>query len=709
MNHSIEALFKPTNIAIIGASRKQESPGRSILRNLLKSDFHGQIFPVNPKAEEVMGIRCYSSVKDIKEKIDLAFIAIPRDAVVLAMEECAQRDIQAAIVISAGFKEVDEEGAELEDELTSIAKKHGMAVLGPNCLGVINTDREVKLNGTFAQHNSAEGNISFISQSGAVGVYALEFAAQSQVSFAKFASLGNKAVSNENDLLEAYMEDEQTKVIIAYLEDFKNAPKFFALAEKLRKQVPGKPLLVLKSGGSESGKRAAASHTGALTESDEVLDHLFDQYGIIRMPNLESLLNSAKAFSTEQIPRGNRLCIITNAGGPGIITTDAAEKVGLKVPPLSEELQKELSADMPATVSCDNPIDLVGDADESRYEKALKILIDSQEMDILLLLCTPQLMTDMEEIARTIGKYAEKAKQSGKMIVAVFADFAPESKVKDILIEKKVPYYQFGNHAVDACAAAVKYQKMKTKPKEESKQDFQIDKTQTEKLIRKGQKRENKFLTEPEAYKVFSDYGLKIADYDVAKNKEEAQKLAGSIGFPMVAKVVSEDVIHKSGNNGVVTHINNEEDLMQAYDNIHKGVNNIKPEADIKGILLQKMQKEGVELIIGARYNENYGHLLMFGLGGIFVELLKDVSFRRVPLDKQEAMDMIEGIRTKKILEGMRGRPAIDKEALADYLLRLSQLVKDFPQIKEIDINPVFGLQKGALIADARLIIRDSE
>lgn len=710
MNQSLKALFQPEGIAIVGASRKDESPGKGIMKNLLEGEFQGRIFPVNPKAEEVMGISCYASVKDIDEKVDLAFIAIPRDAVLPALKECADKGVKAAVVISAGFKEVDEEGAKLEEELAAVAREHNMALLGPNCLGVINTDQQIKLNGTFADQTPESGNVSFISQSGAVGVYALEFANKFQINFAKFASMGNKAVSTENDMLEAYMEDEQTKVILAYLEDFEDPQEFMEMAAKLRQQKPGKPLIVLKAGGSKSGKRAAESHTGALTESDEVLDHLFEQYGIIRVPNLESLFYASRIFAAEQAPKGNRVCIITNAGGPGIITADAAERAGLEVPPLSDELQEKLSEGLPETVSFNNPIDLVGDATAERYEKALKGLVASDEMDILLFLCTPQLMTDMEGIARIIGKYAGKAKENGKMVVAVFADFDPDSKIKKIFTESMVPYYRFGNNAVAACASAVQYQKMKSRPEEKAEiaeVNYKVEKGNTERLLKEAGERENKFMTEPEAYQIFQDYGMEVAPFKVVKDKEEARKAADSLGYPLVAKVVSEQLVHKSDAGGVFTSLKNEEELLQAFDKIHENVERNKSGIKIKGILLQKMiREEGMELILGARYNEKYGHLLMFGLGGIFVEMLRDVTFRRVPLSRSDALAMIGGIRSKKVLEGVRGRPALDKESLADYLLRLSQLLRDFPQIKEIDMNPVFGREKGAVIADARLFVR---
>lgn len=707
MRESVKALFEPAGIAIVGASRKEGSPGKGIIHNLLNGDYQGQIFPVNPKAEEIMGHTCYPSVKDIKEKVDLVFIVIPRDGVLPVMEECVEKGVKAVVVITAGFKEVDEEGKALEEKLAALARENDMALLGPNCLGVINTNEKVRLNGTFANKNPGRGNVSFISQSGAVGVYALEFADKFAVDFARFASLGNKAVSNENDMLEAYIEDEQTQVILAYLEDFDEPQAFLELAAGLAKQKEDKPLLVLKAGRSQSGQRAAESHTGALTESDEVIDHLFAQYGILRVDNLENLFYTSRVFSSLQKPQGNRLCIITNAGGPGIITADAAEMAGLRVPALSDELQEALAKDLPDTVSLTNPVDLVGDATAERYEKALKVLLTSDEADILLFLCTPQMMTDMEEIAQTIGSYAEQARTQNKMMVAVFADFDPDSKVSAILAEQNVPYYRFSNNAVAACAAAVKYQQFKSHPDEKTEISYKVDKEKTKTLVQKAAERESNFLTEPETYEIFQAYGLPIAPYKVVKEKEEAKKAGKELGYPLVAKVVSEQVVHKTDAGGVFTNIRDEEDLLNAFDKIHKNVQKNEQEASIKGILLQQMLKDKTELIMGARYNEKWGHLLMFGLGGIFVEMLRDVTFRRAPLTKRDALAMIGGIRSKKVLEGLRGRPALDKEGLADMLMRLSQLVQDFPQIREIDMNPVFGLEKGGIIADARLFVRE--
>lgn len=705
MKQSLNALFNPGSIAVIGASRNQDNIGRGLIKNLMDSNYQGDIFPVNPKADEIMDLKCYSSVNDIDQKVDLAFIVIPRDAVVPVMKECAEKEVKAVVVLSAGFKETDEKGEKLENELAQIAKDNDMAVLGPNCLGVINTDERVKMNGTFAKTTPGKGNISFISQSGAVGVYALEYAEKHQIDFAKFASLGNKAVSTENDMLQAYSEDDQTKVILAYLEDLDDAGRFLELSSELKKKRDNKPLVVLKGGGSESGKRAAESHTGALTESDEVLDHLFDQYGIIRVQNLENMFYAARIFSSEQVPEDNRLCILTNAGGPGIITADAAEKAGFEVPALSEDLQKKMKENLPPTVSFNNPVDLAGDATAERYETALKSLIHTKEIDVILFLCTPQMMTDMEEIAGTIGKYAREARDNKKVLLSVFADFDPESKVRDILSEENIPYYQFGNNAVKACAAALKYHRFKKQP-DEKPTAFEVKRDDTREILKKAAQRDNKFVTEPEAYQIFRDYGMKVAQHKVIKEKDEVKEVGQDLEFPLVAKVVSKQVIHKSDAGGVVTDIRREEELQNAFEEIHNQVKNEKEDAEIDGILFQKMVGEGTEFIIGARYNEKYGHLIMFGLGGVFVEMLKDVTFRRAPITKHDAMEMIEGIRTKKILEGVRNNPAPDKEALAENLQRLSQLVIDFPQIKEIDLNPVFGTKNGALLADARIIVR---
>ncbi|AKD05328.1 acetate--CoA ligase [Pontibacter korlensis] len=706
MIQPLKALFAPETVAVIGASRNEESVGYAILKNLLQSKYKGQLYPVNPKTDEILELKSYASVKDIPEKVELAFIAIPRDGVVQVVVECVDKGVKAVVVISAGFKEVDEAGEELEEKLAAIAREHDMALLGPNCLGVINTDEKVQLNGTFVSQTPKKGNISFISQSGAVGVYALEYADKYQIDFAKFASLGNKAVTDENDILEAYAEDEQTKVILAYLEEFSDPQRFLALATRLKAQTEPKPLVVLKAGRSQSGQRAAQSHTGALTESDEVTDHLFDQYSIIRVDNLERLFYAARLFATQQLPQGNRLCIVTNAGGPGIITADAAEKAGLKVPALSEELQEKLSQNLPRTASTANPVDLVGDASSERYRKALEALVDSDELNIILCLCTPQLMTDMEEIAQTIGQHAGKARENSKMLVAVFADFEPRSTISSILAKHRVLYYRFGHNAVEACADALKYSRITSLP-QENPETYKVAKKRPEEILSKALQRDNKFLTEPEGYEILEAYGLQVSPYKVVSSKEDTKAAAKDLIFPLVAKVVSEQVVHKTDADGVVTDILNEEELLKAFDKLHENVKNKKPEASIKGILVQQMVQQGTELIVGVNYSEKYGHLLMFGVGGILVEMLHDVTFRRVPITRNDAMAMIEGIRSQKVLQGLRGKPAPDKAALANCLLRLNQLVQDFPQIKEVDLNPVFGLENSALLADARIIVRE--
>lgn len=706
MKKSLNALFNPAGVAIIGASREEESIGSGILRNLMNGGYKGQIFPVNPKADKIMGLKCYSSVKDIEEEVDLAFIAIPRKGVVPVLQECVGKGIKAVVVLSAGFKEADEEGAEMEEKLAEIASENDMALLGPNCLGVINTEEKISFNGTFADKAPGRGNISFISQSGAVGVYALEYAKNHQIDFSKFASLGNKAVTTENDILEAYIEDDQTRVILAYLEDLENPQRFLELGTTLKNRKSDKPLVVLKAGGSKSGRRAAESHTGALTESDEVLDHLFEQHGIIRVQNLESMFYAARVLSAIFLPHDNRLAIITNAGGPGIITADAAEKVGLQVPALSENLQKELLEGLPQTVSVENPVDLVGDANAERYEQALKVLLKSDETDILLFLCTPQMMTDMDEIARTISRYSDEAIKTKKLIVAVFADFNEKSKVKEIFAKNNVPYFRFGNNAVKACAAAVRYKKYKEKP-DEKPENFQVKKENAEKLLEEAKTRDKKYLAEPEVYRIFEDYGFTVSPYKVVQDKEELIDAAHQLDYPLVAKIFSKQVIHKSDAGGVVTGIKNDEDVKAAFENINQNIDKNDPEAQREGVVLQKMVEEGMEFIAGARYSEKYGHLIMFGLGGIFVELIGDVTFRRAPLTPSDAMAMVEGINSKKVFDGVRGKPVTDKNKLADCLMRLSQLVTDFPQIKEVDINPVFGMEDTAIVADARLFIRE--
>jgi len=551
------------------------------------------------------------------------------------------------------------------------------------------------------------GNISFISQSGAIGVYGLEFAAQNDISFAKFISLGNKAHINENDVLHALAKDEKTRVILAYLENLDNPRRFIDISDKITRGDNAQPVLVIKSGRSESGKRAVDSHTGALSQRDDVLDFLFDQCGVIRVDSMEKLFYHALCFSNQPIPAGAKMAILTNAGGPSIVATDEAENSGIEIPQLSSQCQDQLKSHLPDTVSVTNPIDLVGDADEERFRTTLEVIVQCNEIDMVLVICTPQMVTDLEKIATTVASFADEARKKGKTLVTSFAAFDRETmvKVQNILAKEDIPNYRFVGNGVNACASMVRFARLRSRPESKAPQ-YEVEKDVVRRILEQSQKKKENNIKAPESYRILDAYGFSVAQYDFVTNKQQAREAGRKIGYPLAASVVSSEITHKSGKGGVILNIRNDKELDRSYEQIMRNVGTNEPEANISGILLQEMMTEGAEMILGAQFNEQYGHLLMFGLGGIYVEILKDVAFRLVPINRYDAEEMIKGTKAYEILTGFRGKPPANIDRLSDSLLRLSQLVKDFPGIKEIDLNPVFATKKDAKVADVRIILQ---
>ncbi|MCB0589162.1 MAG: acetate--CoA ligase family protein [Phaeodactylibacter sp.] len=699
----LPTLFQPKSIAIIGASRDESSVSFGVLKNLLLGNFKGRLYPVNPRADSILGLKAYGSVLDIEDEVQLALIAVPREIVPQILEECGEKNIEAAVIITAGFREIGKKGRELEEEVIRIARRHGITFLGPNCLGIINAAPEVQMNATFARREAGRGNVSFLSQSGAVGVYGLEYAAENGIGFSKFVSLGNKAMLNENHILELLAGDDATKVVLAYLENLASPRAFIDAAARITRGEKAKPILVIKSGRSESGKRAVASHTGALSQRDDVLSFLFRQGGAIRVGSIEELFSQALCLSEQPIPSGSRMVILTNAGGPAIMAADEAERRGAQIPELSEGLKNKLKEKLPETVSVRNPVDLVGDAGTGRYEHALKNIIDSGEADVLLVICTPQMMTDMEEIASMVARFADTAREKGITLATSFATFEEGvmEKMTRILRTKKIPNYPFVENAVQACTTAIRFTRLSQRARSEPV-TFEVDKRTVEDEISNAR---DSFLKGPESYRILEAYGFETARHRFARSKEEALEAGRSIGYPLAASVVSPDVIHKSDTGGVILDIDDERELARAYDRILSIVPERVPGARIEGVFIQELVTEGAELIFGAQHNEQLGHLLMFGLGGKYVEVLKDVSFRLAPISREDAAEMIREVKVFEMLKGFRDIPAADMEAVIEGLLRLSQLVTDFPEIREIDLNPVFAGRHGIKVVDARILL----
>ena len=700
----LKAIFAPRSVAVIGASAKQQSLGRAVFANLLFASYGGCVYPVNTKAKSVLGVRAYPSVLDVPDEVDLAVVVVPAGMVPQVLRDAGRKGCKGAVVITAGFKEIGGQGVELEHQLSEAAQQYGMSVIGPNCFGVINTDSAISLNATFSRNFPLAGKIAFISQSGAVGVAALEYAADKNIGFSKFVSIGNKADTHENHVLQYFADDPMTDVILMYVEDLEDPKEFINLAQKISER---KPILAVKSGRTIEGAKAAASHTGALSGSDEVYDSLFAQCGVLRVETLEELFRFGIAFANQPLPRGRRVAIVTNAGGPGIMATDAAVRYGLELAQLTPKSKSILRSNLPPTVSLDNPVDLVGDADEIRYQLAMQTVLADSNVDGVIAICVPQMLTNLEATSKMI---AQQVKFSDKPVSAVYmATGDIESSLK-ILEAAQIPYYRFPENAARALGAMARYVRWRQRPRTEVAHFEDVQRDVVRGIISKAKSEGRRFLPEPEAHAVLRAYGLPVSRSIQAKDQAEAISAAKEIGFPVVMKIVSPQIVHKVDVGGVRLNLQSEAEVKAAYADLMKQVQEAKPDAKIWGVLIQEMVRKGKETILGMKRDPHFGPLLMFGLGGIYVEVFKDVVFRIAPIRELGARHMIDGIKGFKLLQGFRGEPPSDIDAIAQSLMRLSQLVTEFPEIEEMDINPLIVLPSGsgAKVVDARILIGEA-
>lgn len=701
----LKAIWEPRSVAVIGASAKPQSLGRAVFANLLFAGYSGCVYPVNAQSRSILGVRAYSRVTDVPDDIDLAVVLVPAVYVPQVLKDAGKKGVKGAIVISAGFKEIGGEGVELEKQLAEIAGTYGMAVVGPNCFGAINTDPEVSLNATFSRNFPLTGKIAFVSQSGAVGVGALEYAAAEKIGFSKFVSIGNKVDINENHILEALADDPKTEVILLYLEALENPKDFVGLALKISEK---KPILAVKSGRTKEGANAAASHTGALSGSDEAYDSLFAQCGVHRVETLEELFRYGIAFANQPLPRGNNVAIVTNAGGPGIMATDAAVRHNLHLAILEAKTEAILRSDLPPTVSIKNPIDLIGDADESRYQLALQAALSDDNVDGVIVICVPQMATNLKAISTTIVK---QARFSDKPVFAVYMATGDIQESLKILEDAQIPHYRFPEDAARAMSAMFQYVRWRKRPRTEIKHFEDVHPERVRSVLDKAAKENRRFLPEPEAYEILEAYGLPMSRTRFARDEEEAVRAAAETGYPVVMKIVSPDIVHKVDVGGVVLNLRSESGVREAYEELFQRVRSARKDADIWGVIIQEMVRGGKETILGMKRDPLFGGLLMFGLGGIYVEVFRDVTFRIAPIRELSARSMIQRIKGIRLLSGFRGEPPCDLDAIAESLLRLSQLVIDFPEIEEMDINPLIVLPEGsgARVVDARILVNDGK
>ncbi len=702
--NQLHSIFYPKTIAVIGASRDQGSVGQSVLANIIDSRFQGIVYPVNPKARGVLGIKCYPSVIDIPDVVDLAIIVVPSRFVPEVLEECGKKHIQGAIVISAGFKEIGGEGTALEEKVYQVIQKYNISLIGPNCLGVINTDPKSSMNATFGTQMSTKGNIAFISQSGALCMAVLEYAKESNIGFSKFISMGNKAGLTENELLLYLKNDPKTDVILMYLEDLADGREFMKIARDITNNASHpKPIIALKAGRTLLGAKAASSHTGSLAGSDKVYDAIFSQCGVLRGNTLDEIFDYVRGFSSQPLPRGGNVAIVTNSGGPGILATDSCIRLGMKIAPFSPNTVKSLKNLLPPTVAINNPLDLIAEAQHEQYESALNEILKDKNIHSLIVILTATSFTDVEKIANAI---VNSSKKFQKPILSCFLGVYDVSTGIDILEENGIPAYKFPESAARALSEMTKFTRWLSRPQTRIKK-FKVDKTKAKKIIDSVKKEGRHLLMEHESYEILKAYHFPVIRSILAENEDQAAEAGEKIGFPVVLKITSPDIIHKFDFGGVKLNLKNEIEIRNAYREILENVLAKKPGANIRGVLVEEMASNGKEIIIGMNREPQFGPLLMFGMGGIYVEALEDVTFRLAPIRELTATHMITLTKTHKILEGFRGEPVYDIEAIEDCLKRLSQLVIDFEDIKELDINPliVYEKGKGCAIVDARIIL----
>ncbi|MBM4294767.1 MAG: CoA-binding protein [Deltaproteobacteria bacterium] len=702
----LQAIFAPRAVAVIGATSRPASVGRAVFANILGHGYAGVAYPVNPRAASIMSVKAYPSVRDIPDAVDLAIVIVPRDTVPRILEECGETGVKAAIVITAGFKELGGEGAVHEQQVLEAARRGGLRLLGPNCLGVINTDPQVSLNGSFAGVMPLPGNVALVSQSGAVGTAALEYAHGERVGLSKFVSVGNKADLNENDFLAYLKDDPLTGVILFYLEDLADPSRFFQLAREVGEQEQKKPILAIKSGRTAAGARAASSHTGALAGSDEAYDALFAQCGVLRVESLEELFDHAVAFAWQPLPQGNRVAVVTNAGGLGIMTTDAAERYGLTMASLAQATMEKLAQGLPPAASVRNPVDVLGDAREDRYGLALEAVLADPGVDGVIVISTPQLMTDLKAVAAAV---AETSSRFDKPVLVCQMALENIEAPLAILTQARIPHYHFPEEAARSLAAMARYALSVGGPAYDVKRFADVDKAAVARVLAGARAEKRRYLLEPEAHEIFRAYGFPTLPFRWVKSAGEAAQAAAELGFPAVLKVVSPDVIHKIDIGGVKLSLHHPGEVEAAYRELREAVAAAQPEARWAGALVQKMAPPGRETILGMSRDPLFGPLLMFGLGGTYVEIFKDVIFRVAPISEEWAHRMIRDLKGYPALAGYRGQPPADLEAAAQCLERLSQLVLDFPDFQEMDLNPlvIFNEGQGAAVLDARIFLRE--
>lgn len=699
----LEAIFAPQSIAVVGASPDERKLGHTVFRNIVSNGFSGTLYPIHPTAPSVLEYQAYPSVRALPAVPELAVVVVPPQAVLDVAEECGQQGVKGLIVITAGFKEVGAEGRALEEQLLAIVRRYNMRMVGPNCLGVI--DNITRMNASFAALMPLPGSIAFMSQSGAVCTAILDWSYAEGIGFSRFVSLGNKADVDEVALLKAWNDDPHSRVILAYLEGISDGPAFMEAARIVTRQTP---VIAIKSGTTAAGSRAISSHTGSLAGSEAAYEAAFLQSGILRARTMQDVFDQALIFAYQPLIQGDRIAIVTNAGGPGILATDAIENAGLELTRFTEETIHLLQTKLPPTANVFNPIDIIGDARSDRYRVGIEAALADPNVDGVLVLLTPQAQSDVEVTATLIADLADAQPEPRKPVVTSFMGEHSIGAALKILNDRKIPNYPFPERAVAALRAMSEHRRWRQRPVGEYV-SFEVDQEHVRQTFADVRSQGRLELGEIEAREVMAAYGLRLPASELARSPEEAVEIAGRLGYPVVLKISSPDILHKSDIGGVRAGLTSASEVRDAYELIEYRARRYQPNADIRGVLVQQMAAKGRECLVGVSRDPQLGPMIGFGIGGIYVEVLKDVVFRLAPLTREEAREQIEAIRSFPILRGVRGQAPADLDSVLDTLLRMSQLVIDFPEIVEMDINPlvVYDQGQGAMVLDARIILSD--
>ncbi len=704
MNSNLDKIMKPKAIAVVGASTKEHTIGSDIMKRLQEYKFNGNIYPVNPKGGIIEGLQAYTSVKEIPGEVDLAIIVVNAKFVLDSIDQCHEKGIKGLCIITAGFKETGKEGAEAEKALLAKVREYGMRCVGPNCLGVVNTDPEVRMDGCFAESLPERGHIGFVSQSGALGGGILNILKDLNLGFAQFISIGNQADVNAETAMEYWENEEDVEQILLYMESIQNPSNFRKLATRISKK---KPVLALKAGRSAAGASAASSHTGSLAGADKAANALLAQSGVIREYSLKNLFATAKVFANCPIPKGDRVAIITNSGGPGIMATDAVCEYGMQMAQITDSTKEKLRSFLPSAASVKNPIDMIASAPIEHYKETLKTVIADENVDMIMVIYLPFLGLKDIDVAKAVMEI--KAQYPEKPVIGVFmtkSDFFTALSDLDV----NMPFFMYAEEAADGFNRLNQQRKWMERP-EGQIPVFDVDREKAKQIIKQSLSEGRAQLTTRESIDVLDAYGIRVCKSGFATNEAEVVEVGNSIGYPVVMKMTSKTTSHKTDVGGVRVNIQSEEQLRAEYQDLIAKLTEKGLIDGLEGVIIQEMVKGNREMVCGIATDPQYGPMMMFGLGGVFIEVMKDVTFRIAPLTDVDAAEMIKSVKAYKLLEGARGTTPAQMDQIQETLLRLSQLVHDFSFIDELDINPLLISEKTGegIAVDGRIKVRLEE